>query len=213
LAALVVDAVLVISGAALAPDTLLSIAGSGRVVADLGLFAVIGAAAVFGPFALSRLADVGEVCLWAGAAFALAYDLDLLLDFAGRSPLGLSPYWFFVSTALLASALAAYRTQRLGRGIVAASWSLVIGTAIWSIGMLATSYAFWRTESGYSFWLRDGAVSDFRRSGAPSLWPFILADIQGAIFFHPLLSLSLGAACGVLGASVALAARRVGRHS
>jgi hypothetical protein len=153
------------------------------------------------------------VCLWTGAAFALVYELDLLLDFAGRSPFGLSPYWFFVAAAIVASGLASYRTRRLSRGIAAASWALVVGTAIWSIGMMTTSYAFWQTRSGYSFWLRDGAVADFRRSGATSLWPFILEDIQGAMFFHPLLSLSLGAACGAVAASAVLAARRLWRHS
>jgi hypothetical protein len=213
LAALAVDGILVISGIAFAPDSLTSVTGVGRVVADLGLFAVIGATAVLGPLALSRFGDVGEVSLWTGAAFALVYELDLLLDFASRSPFGFSPYWFFVAAALLASALAAYRTRRLSRGVAAASWALVVGTAIWSVGMLTTSYAFWHTRSGYSFWLRDGAVADFRRSGATSLWPFILEDIQGAMFFHPLLSLSLGAACGALGASAALAARRLWRHS
>ena len=213
LAALVVDGILVISGIALAPDSLLSVTGAGRVAADLGLFAVIGAAAVLGPLALSRLADVGEVSLWTGAAFALVYELDLLLDFAGRSPFGFSPYWFFVVAALLASALTAHRTRRLTRGIAAALWALVVGTAIWSIGMMTTSYAFWHTRSGYSFWLHDGAVADFRRSGATSLWPFILEDIQGAVFFHPLLSLLLGAACGALGASAALAAGRLWRYS
>jgi hypothetical protein len=63
LAALAADGILVISGIALAPDSLLSVTGTGRVVADLGLFAVIGAAAVLGPLALSRFADVGEVCV------------------------------------------------------------------------------------------------------------------------------------------------------
>jgi len=213
LVALAVDGILVISGIALAPDSFLSVTGTGRVVADLGLLAVIATAAVFGPFALSRLADVGEVCLWTGVAFALVYELDLLLDFEGRSPFGFSPYWFFVAAALFASALAGYRTRRLSRGIAAASWALVIGTAIWSIGMMTTSYAFWQTRSGYSFWLRDGAVADFRRSGATNLWPFILEDIQGAIFFHPLLSLLLGAACGVAGASGSLAARRLWRQT
>lgn len=207
LVALAVDGVLVIGGAGLAPDALWSPAGLGRVVADLGLFVVIGGAAVVGPFSLSRFADVGDVCLWTGAAFALVYEIDLLLDFAGRSPIGVSPYWYFVVAALLASAWASYRTGRLSRGIAAAAWALVIGTALWSVGMMTTSYAFWQTRSGHAFWLRDGAVSDFHSSGATSLWPFLLQDVQGAMFFHPLLSLALGVILGTVGACAAVAVR------
>jgi hypothetical protein len=212
LAALAVDSILVVGGVGLAPETLWSAAGLGRVVADLGLFVVIGTAAVLGPLALSRIADVGGVCLWTGTAFALVYTSDLVLDFAGTSPFGLSPYWYFGVAALLASTWASCRTRRLSRGIAAATWTLVIGTAIWSVGMMTTSYVFWHTRSGYAFWLRDGAVSDFRRSGATSLWPFLLQDIQGAVFFHPLLSLAIGAVCGVVGASTAIAARSLRDH-
>ena len=178
----------------------------------LGFGLNIGVAAVLGPLSLSRIADVADVCLWIGTAFALVYTSDLLLDFAGRSPFRLSPYWYFVAAALLASAWASYRTRRLSRGIAAASWTLVIGTAIWSVGMMTTCYAFWQTRSGLAFWLRDGAVSDFRRSGATSLWPFLLEDIQGAMFFHPFLSLALGAAFGTVGAVTAVAARSLREH-
>jgi len=70
---------------------------------------------------------------------------------------------------------------------------------------MAMSYSFWNTHDGYAFWLRDGAVSDFRRSGGTDLGLFLLQDIEGAVFFHPLLSVALGAACGVIGAASVLA--------
>jgi hypothetical protein len=208
LAALTVDCVLVLGGIGLAPKVVVSASGAGRVAADLGLLIAIGGAAVLGPLALRRFGEVADVCLWAGVAFAVAYDVDLLLDFSGH-PVGASPYWIFVATALIASGTAAYRTRRLSRGILASSWALVVGTAIWSVGLMAISYAFWHTHNGYAFWLRDGAIDDFRHSGGTSLWSFLLQDIQGAVFFHPFLSLALGAACGVVGAAGALAVRRL----
>jgi hypothetical protein len=211
LAALVVDGTLVVAGVGLAPGVLGSAAGVGRVMADLGLLIAIGSAGVLGPLALRRFGEVADVCLWAGVAFAFAYVVSLVLDFSGQ-PVGASPYWLFVATALVASVIATYRTRRLSRGIVASSWALVVGTAIWSVGLLTISYAFWHTHSGYTFWLQDGAVSDFRRSGATSLWPFLLQDIQGAVFFHPFLSLALGAAVGAVGAVSVLAIRGRGQR-
>jgi hypothetical protein len=164
-----------------------------------------------GRVALSRFADIGDVVLLTGLAFALVYDVHLLADFAGH-PLSLDPYLFFVADAIGASAWATYRTRRLSHGIAAACWGLVLGTAIWSIGLMTISYAYWHTHGGYAFWLRDGAVSDYRHSSATSLWPFLLQDIQGAIFFHPLLSLVIGTVCGAIGAASTLTAQRLAAH-
>lgn len=208
LAALAVNCVLVVVGVVIAPSSVMSATDAGRVIADLGLLIAIGTAGVIGPVALHRFAEIADLCLWAGVAFAVAYSADLLLDFAGR-PINFNPFWFFVVTALIASALAAHRTRRPSYGIAASSWALVLGTAIWSIGLMGTTYGFWHTQNGYLFWLRDGAVSDFRHSGATGLWPFLLQDIQGAVFFHPLLSLAVGAACGAVGAVIALLLRQL----
>ena len=73
--------------------------------------------------------------------------------------------------------------------------------------MMVTSYAYWHTHHGYAFWLRDGAVADFRRSGGTNLWLFLLEDIEGAMFFHPILSVAVGATCGAIGAVGGLIAR------
>jgi hypothetical protein len=208
LVALLVDGLLVVGGVALAPGAVRSVSGVGMVIADLGLLALIGLAAVWGRVALSRFADIGEVVSWTGVAFALVYDAHLLADFAGH-PLSLNPYLFFVAAGIGASAWATYRTRRVSHGIAAACWALVLGTMIWSIGLMTISYAYWHTQAGYAFWLRDGAVSDYRHSGATSLWLFLLQDIQGAIFFHPLLSLVIGAACGAIGAASTLTAQRL----
>lgn len=86
--------------------------------------------------------------------------------------------------------------------MAAGAWALVVGTAIWSVGLMAIGYTFWNSRDGHSFWLRDGAVADFRRSGSTDVGLFLLQDIEGAVFFHPFLSLALGAACGGIGAAM-----------
>jgi len=206
--ALAVDGALVLAGLGLVPEAVRSPAGIGRVLADLGLLALIGAAALVGPMAFSRLRDIDDVCLCAGSLFAFVYLLHLLLGFSGRPP-GLNPWWFFVVTALVASAWATLRTHQFLRGVAAACWALVVGTAIWSAGLMAMSYAYWDTADGYAFWMSDGAISDFHRSGGSSLPLFLVQDIEGAVFFHPLRSVAVGAACGAVGAAGGLGARRL----
>jgi hypothetical protein len=208
LAALLVDGLMVVAGVAFAPKAVRSVSGVGIVAADLGLLAAIACASVIGPFALGRLADVADVCLWTGALFAFAYDGSLLLDFLGR-PLSIDPLELFLAAGLIASGWAANRTRRLSRGVAAGAWALLVGTAIWSVGLMAISYGFWNTRAAYGFWLRDGAVSEFRRSGGRDLGLFLIQDIEGAVFFHPLLSLALGAVCGAIGAAVVLAPGRL----
>ena len=73
--------------------------------------------------------------------------------------------------------------------------------------MMTLSYAYWRTGRGYAFWLRDGAVADFRHSGGAKLWSFLLEDMQGAVFFHPFLSLAIGVLSGLIAGAAVLAVR------
>jgi hypothetical protein len=210
IAAAFADVVLVLGGVGFAPEALGSVTGVGIIVADVGLLVAIAVAGLAGPVSFGRAPEVVGVCLVAGPLFALCYVADLLFDFAGR-PISVNPWILFVSIALAASVYAAYRTKRLWKGVVAGVWSLVLGTAIWSSGLMAIAYAFWGTRHAYGFWLRDGAVSDFHRSGQTDFALFILQDIEGAVFFHPLLSVVLGATCGVIGATTGLVASRVTR--
>jgi hypothetical protein len=88
----------------------------------------------------------------------------------------------------------------------------VIGTAIWSSGLLIMNYAAWGTQQWYVFWLNDGAIDDFNRSGSSNLNVFLLQDMQGALFFHPLLSVFLGALCGLVTSSVAQGVLSLRKH-
>ncbi len=106
-----------------------------------------------------------------------------------------------MAIALLAGALASLRTQRLRDGVVAAVWALVIGAAIWSVGLLLLNYALWGGPHWYQFLQQDGAVDDFHRSGSHDFGAFVLQDLQGALFFHQVLSAVIG---GVVGSCLVL---------
>jgi hypothetical protein len=206
--ALAAEAVLIVTGIAVVPDTIRSITGVATIAADLGLLVVIGVAAWRGPVALTRLTGSSVVCLYGAAAFAVAYLLSLLLDLLQR-PVPPSPYAFFVVVAFAVSACAATRTGSLTTGILTAVWSLVLGTVLWSVGWLAMIYAFWGTSDARRFWVSDGAISDYHRSGTSNLSVFLIRDIQGAMFFHPVLSVVLGVTCGLVGAGLARATARM----
>jgi hypothetical protein len=210
--ALVLDAVLVVAGLGFAPGPALSVSGAGRVIADVGLLVAIGVAGLVGPASLGRLSQAVVPCLWVAVAFAVSYDALLLLDYAGH-PQPFNPFVLFVTGALVASAWAGLQTRTLGRSVLAGVWALMLGTAIWSVGMLLISYAFWGSRDAYAFWLRDGAVSEFHQSGGTSLSSYLVGDLEGAIFFHPLLGAVVGAACGLVGAAAGLAGGRITRST
>jgi hypothetical protein len=199
----VVNSALIVAGVFVVPATARSLNGLGLIAADIGLQVAIAIVGLCGPVSLGRLGDAAGWSLAVGGVFALAYLGLLLLDFAGH-PLALSPIEFFVAAALAVSIPVALRTRRLTRAVLAATWSLVLGTLFWSTGLLITAYAFWGTRGAYGFWLRDGALSDFRHSGTHNLSVFLIQDLQGALFFHPFLSAAIGISCGFVAAGVAL---------
>lgn len=47
-------------------------------------------------------------------------------------------------------------------------------------------------------------VDDFQHSGSHDLGAFLLQDLQGALFFHQILSAVIGAIGGLVGRGVAL---------
>jgi len=75
----------------------------------------------------------------------------------------------FIGIALLAGVTASLRSQQFRVGVVAAMWALVLGTAIWSIGVLLLNYALWGSSHWYQFWLQDGAINDVRSRGSHDL--------------------------------------------
>jgi hypothetical protein len=165
---------------------------------------------------LARYPQTAGISLALGVLFAAAYDGLLALEFAGIH-LGIDGpgtiYGLFVGAAVLAGMLAGARTQRLGDSIMTAVWALVIGTAIWSVGLQLLNASWWGSTAWYQFWLGDGAVDDFRRSGSADLAAFLLQDLQGALFFHQVLSVVLGVLGGIFGGGIGLGATRLWRRT
>jgi hypothetical protein len=183
--------------------------GIGTTLAAVGMQVAIAILALFGPLAFRRYSASITIAMLLGAFFAIAYDAVLLADFLPSVNWDFNVVLLFVGAASIAGFLAGFQTGRIGQGVVIGFWTLVIGTAIWSIGTMLINYAFWGSHQWYFFWKNDGAIDDFLHSGSPNLHLFILQDLQGALFFHPLLSAVLGAVCGLAGSVVAQAVRLI----
>ena len=207
---LVCNIVLILWGVYVVPATVSTLAGNTRILADIVLQVVIGLVALSGPLSFQRYSAAIWISLVFGLLFAIAYDGVLLLEYVGIYE-DVNVYLFFVGAASLAGFIAGCRTRRFGQGVVAAIWALVIGTAIWSTGVLAMHYAFWGSHQAYVFWQKDGAIDQFHHSGMTDLNLFLIQDVQGALFFHPLLSVVTGAICGLVASGLAQGALSVQR--
>jgi hypothetical protein len=188
--------------------------GIATALADVSVQVVIACLVFFGPVSFQRYRFSVGVAVGLGALFALAYDGILLTQFFPALNPDFNVEWLFVITPLLAGFIAGYQTRRFSHGVIIAMWSLVIGTALWSVGWMLIAYGFWGTHGWYFFWQNDGAIDEFRQSGGGDLNVFILSDMQGALFFHPLLSVFSGAIFGLVASGLAqgaLALQRLGR--
>ena len=159
--------------------------GLATTAATVAMQVAIGVAAFFGPLAFGRYRSSIGIALLLGALFAIAYDSILLTQFFPSLNPNFNVFLLFLGAASLAGLVAGYQTRRFGVGVVMAIWALVIGTAIWSIGLMLINYAFWGTHQWYFFWLNDGAINDFRSSGSTNLQLFLLQDMQGAMLPSP----------------------------
>jgi hypothetical protein len=210
---LAANASLLLLGPFVAPSSFTSAEGWAALLGALSMQIALALLALVGPLSFTSYPRTMGFSLGLGALFAAVYLGFLTRDFAGVS---WGPdddatllYALFVGIALLAGAAASLRAQRLRDGVVAAIWALLIGTALWSLGVLLLNYTLWGSSSWYHFWLQDGAVDDFHRSGGQDLSAFLLQDVQGALFFHQILSAIIGAIGGLVGSAVALGGARI----
>jgi hypothetical protein len=202
------------------PTTLNSVEGWWAMLGAVGLQVVLALVALIGPFSIAKTPHTGGISLGFGVLFAAVYLGFLARDITGSSfgiddgPLII--YTLFVGVALAAGTVASLRTQKFRSGVLAAVWALVIGTALWSLGWLLLNYTLWGSAHWYQFWLQDGAIDDFQSSGSHDLGAFLLQDVQGALFFHQVLSVVIGAIGGVVGSTVVLGGvhlwQRLHRH-
>ena len=191
---------LILAGIFVVPSSLTSLAGVWAILGDIVMQLALATLALFGPWSFQRYRQSIGISLVFGLLFALLYDGVIFGEFAGVY-VDANIYALFLTIAFLAGGVATYQTRQLSQGVVVAIWALVIGTALWSIGVVSINYATWGSHQQYLFWQNDGAIDDFHRSGSRDLNAFLLQDLQGALFFHPLLSAVSGAISGLVGSS------------
>jgi hypothetical protein len=204
------NVVLILWGTRVVP-AIVSWGGLATTMATIGMQVAIAILALVGPMALRRHQSSIAIAVVCGVLFAVCYDGILLSDYMPRSTVDVNIWLLFIGAASLSGLIAGVHTGRFGQGVFAACWALVLGTALWSLGLMLINYAFWGTHQWYLFWLNDGAIDDFHRSGGTDLQLFLLQDMQGALFFHPLLSAGLGTLCGLATSGVAQLVLRLRR--
>jgi hypothetical protein len=208
---LIGNVVLILWGIRVVPATVATPDGIARILADIGLQVVIGLLALVGPLSFQRNRSAIWISFLVGLLFAIAYESILLLDYLGVSE-DINVFLFFIGAASLAGLIAGYQTRRFSQGVIAAIWALVIGTAIWSAGVVSLHYVYWGSHQAYIFWQNDGAITEFHHSGMTNLNLFLIQDVQGAMFFHPLVSVATGAICGLMASGIAQGALRLGKR-
>ncbi len=189
--------VLILFGIHVVPTAITSLGGVGSLLGAICVQITLAALALAGPVSFQRYQSSIGISFVLGGIFALLYLGDIVVDFNGGSdPVNI--IGIFLGVALVAGFAACIMTRQWSQGVIAAIWAPVIGTAIWSAGVMLIYYLTWGSHQQYLFWQGDGAIDDFHRSGETDLYAFILQDMQGALMAHPLLSVALGAAGGLV---------------
>jgi len=193
---------LMLVGIYIVPSAVTSLSGVGSLLGAICMQLVLAALTLAGPVSFQRYRSSIGISFALGGVFALLYLGDIIVDFNGGSdPINI--IGIFLGVAGVAGFAACLRTRQWHQGVIAAIWAPVIGTAIWSIGLMLLYYRTWGSHQLYLFFQGAGTIDDFHRSGETNLPVFLIHDMQGAFFFHPLLSIVLGAIGGLVSSSVA----------
>ena len=202
---------LILIGAIIVPSTLHSLNGLSGLSGAVSMQIILALLAQFGPWSFRHCQSGIGISVIGGIIFALLYLIDIVVDFMGGSdPINI--YGLFLGVGGIAGFAATFLSHQWRQGVLVAIWALVIGTTMWSAGVMIINYVTWGSHQQYLYWQGDGAIDDFHRSGETDLYAFLLQDMQGALFFHPLLSVVLGALSGLITSSIALGLRLMQRH-
>lgn len=214
LAVLAADAVVALLGMWVVPAILRWPAGLGAMLAVVCAQFAIAVAAVFGPMSVDKRPRTGRDL--SGAGYAVRRRLRRPLGGRlGRPSSELRPrpchdQCAVCRVAVIAGALACWRTPRLMEGAVAGCWALVIGTAMWSLGWVPLSYALWDSAlvpllaAGRS----DRGLPSQRRHESRRV--LAAGHVRGHVF-HQVLSVVIGVAGGFLGSAIGWAPRTLAR--
>lgn len=193
---------LILVSVAIVPSSLRSAEGILALAGAALMQAALAVVALWGPYALRRWPDTATASSTLGVVLAVAYLAIILAEFLGVRD-NITILYLFIAAAFVAGLWAGLRTGQWRQGVMAGVWALVIGTALWTAGDLLINYAFWGSHQQYAFMQADGEVDAFHHAGGGDWNAYLIQDILGATFFHPLLSIIVGAIAGVAGGVLA----------
>jgi len=155
---------------------------------------------------IPRLVCVFGLC--GAAIFTGEMLLEYLLLPADNSFYGLVEYGCVYLLYFSAAAAAAYQSQQVKQGVLAALVSALISSLIWAVAVLLIFYLFQGTSRQTQVFRAEGNYADFAQGGSRDFRIWVTEDFMGAIFFHltlvgPLVSAVLGVLGGLLGKSAA----------
>ena len=209
LASVLIALALVLLGWALIPTTNpISVAGACAILIIYGLAFYFGVPRV-GP----------EVVRWAGLfgpAAGAVFVAEILLEYAvlpkDNTSWGVVEFAAVFALYFLSSFWAAYRSHRLGAGVLTAILSAMLSSLLWLIAVLAVFYAFRGTTRQVQVVLAEGNYQDFAHSGMGAFDAFIMEDFLGGAFFHLLLGPAIAAILGIIGAAIGRLLGRTQEH-
>ena len=190
---------LVLLGWAMIPATnLLSVAGACAVL-------VVYGAAFY--FVLPRVET--DVAKWArlfGLLAGTVFAAEILLEYAllpkDNTSWGIAEFGIVFALYFFSSFWAAYRSHRLGTGVLTAVLSAMVSSLLWLIVVLAVFYLFRGTQRQVQVFTAEGNYQDFTRSGMASFDAWIMEDFLGGAFFHLILGPAIAAVLGVIGGAI-----------
>ena len=130
--------VLILGGIHLVPSTLTTLNGVGALLAALSMQLALAALALVGPWSFHRCHATIAISFGLSVIFAALYLTVVDLG-GGSDPINI--YGIFVGVAFVAGLVAGATTRHLLQGVIAGIWALVIGTGLWSTGMLLINHA------------------------------------------------------------------------
>jgi len=147
----------------------------------------------------------------AGIVFCVEIIAEYVLLPHDNTVFGLVEFGAVFFLFFAAAVWVAYRTQRIGFGMLTAMWSSAIASLVWLGAILTISYLFHGTVRQTYVFQAEGNYDDFARSGQTDFDAFIMQDFMGAGFYHLLLSPIAAGLVGAVGAAVGRAVARLVR--
>jgi hypothetical protein len=204
------------AGILVLPRAFTSIADSGGLLAATLMQALYGFVLLFSQAAITRGdSRVVRLSLQLGAVYGVVYGALMLSEYIVPVTTGLSEQTgtaavvTLVAICLVAGIAASRRTGTIWQAGLAAVWAAMVGTLIWAGAYLAMTYALWGTETQQMVLQAEGTYQDFIADGGGDFAVFLIRDIQGAAFFHTLLSPVVAAVLGPAGWGLGLVTRRL----